>query len=68
MDLSTQIKHLSITDKFLIMEQIWDDLSKNADKSLMTPKWHLKVLKEREQSTKFNYINDAKIRLQQKLK
>lgn len=68
MDLSTQIKHLSITDKFLIMEQIWDDLSKNADKSLMTPKWHLKVLNERENCSKFNDINDAKIRLQQKLK
>ncbi len=68
MDLSAQIKHLSITDKFLIMEQIWDDLSKNADKSELTPKWHIKVLNERENSLKFNDINDVKTRLQQKFK
>ena len=68
MDLSIQIKNLSITDKFLIMEQIWDDLSKNANKSVLTPKWHLKVLNERENGSKFNDINDVKTRLQQKLK
>ncbi len=41
------IKHLSREEKLKVMEDIWEDLSKD-DKELESPNWHQKVLKETE--------------------
>ena len=44
MRLSLDIKNMNITDKFIILEQLWEDMSKNVDEDGFTPKWHLDTL------------------------
>ena len=41
------IKHLSREEKLKVMEDIWEDLSKD-DKEVESPNWHQEVLKETE--------------------
>ncbi|MGC4027395.1 MAG: addiction module protein [Steroidobacteraceae bacterium] len=38
---------LPLRDKLLLMEAIWDDLSR-AEKELETPQWHKELLDERD--------------------
>ena len=32
----------------MAMEELWEDMSKNLDDEILTPKWHKTVLTERE--------------------
>ena len=62
-------KELNMTDKFILLEQLWDDMSQNADDARFTPNWHLDILndleaKEKESQLKFSDFDDAKKRLQ----
>lgn len=41
------VEKMSIEEKIQIMETIWDDLCKNADR-ISSPPWHEKVLNDRE--------------------
>ncbi len=68
MQLSLDIKNLSLSDKFIILEELWEDMSKNVDENRFTPQWHLDTLSQREEnikngSSKFNRIDDVKKRL-----
>ena len=71
MQLSKDIKSMNMTDKFQVLEQLWDDMSKNTEDERFTPDWHLDILKNREKNiqennSQFNDINDVKKRLLEK--
>ena len=64
-----ELNKISITEKFIMLEDLWDDLSKQVNDKRFTPKWHLDTLSEREQNIKsgksnFNNFSDTKKRLQ----
>jgi len=64
-----ELNKISITEKFIMLEDLWDDLSKRVEDKRLTPKWHLDTLNERELSIKngdsnFNNFSDTKKRLQ----
>ncbi len=42
-----EIKHLSRTEKLMVMEAIWQDLS-NDEEQVESPDWHKKALSETE--------------------
>ncbi|BFU77015.1 hypothetical protein ALC152_02300 [Arcobacter sp. 15-2] len=69
MQLSEDIKHMNMTDKFIIMEQLWEEMSRNVEDDRFTPHWHLAILndieeKEKEGKLKFSNFDDVKKRLQ----
>jgi hypothetical protein len=41
------LSDLSVAEKLQLMEVLWEDLSRNAEK-LESPEWHREVLEERE--------------------
>jgi len=62
-------KQLNMTDKFILLEQLWDDLSQNVEDDRFTPNWHLEILndlemKEHNNQLEFSNFEDSKIRLQ----
>ena len=62
-------KQLNMTDKFILLEQLWDDMSQNAEDDRFTPNWHLEILndlekKEHNNQLEFSNHEDSKIRLQ----
>jgi len=68
MQLSIDIKDMSMSDKFTILEELWEDMSKNVCETRFTPQWHKDTLSQREQNiqngtSKFNSLDDAKKRL-----
>ncbi len=76
LDMSTAstlpIENLSVADKLLLMERLWNDLSRRpAD--IPSPDWHGKILAEREAAvrdgrTGFVDWDDAKERLRERFK
>lgn len=65
------IKNMNMTDKFTILEELWEDMSKNISEDGFTPKWHLDALEKREENiknsiSKFNDLNEVKQRLSKK--
>jgi hypothetical protein len=70
MNVVLPLEKMSKEEKLLIMEQIWEDLSRNAD-NMEVPEWHLDVLKDRELSVEkgleqFIPWEEAKKRLREK--
>jgi hypothetical protein len=70
MNVVLPLEKMSKEEKLLIMEQIWEDLSRNAD-NMEVPEWHLDVLKDRELSVdkgleQFIPWEEAKKRLREK--
>ncbi len=64
-----QLNQMPISEKFLMMERLWEDLSQEASNNGFTPKWHVEVLNERERRVKsgesnFSSLSDVKNRLQ----
>lgn len=71
MHLSEELKKMNITDKFTMMEQLWEDMSENIEDDRFSPNWHLDILNEREKniennSSKFDDLDDVKKRLLKK--
>ncbi len=65
---AVNLEKLSITDKFLMMEEIWKDLSKCSAANGFSPQWHYDVLEKREKKIadgemKFSPLSEAKERL-----
>lgn len=59
------LKNMTIAQKFMAMEELWEDMSKNADSKLLTPNWHLEELNQREEKfqkgeTIFQSLEDIK--------
>ena len=62
------LEKISISDKFLLMEEIWKDLSEHSTANGFTPQWHFDVLEQREQKiahgqASFSPISEVKERL-----
>ena len=60
---------MSIQDKFVILEELWESMIHDATANGFTPEWHLDVLAQREQSIKnsqssFSNLEDTNKRLQ----
>ena len=69
---SLPIETLSVADKLLLMERLWQDLSRTPAE-IPVPEWHGEVLSEREAAVregraKFVDWVDAKERLRERLK
>ncbi|PCH95593.1 MAG: acyl-protein synthetase [Gammaproteobacteria bacterium] len=46
MDINIQIKELSLKNKLIVMETIWDDIC-HTEEQISSPNWHKSLLKER---------------------
>ncbi len=69
MQLPLELDSMATADKFLIMEELWQDLSANASKQGFSPKWHIELLSTRDKKIKegkstFSNITEVKQRLQ----
>jgi hypothetical protein len=69
MTMMMDTKKLNMTDKFILLEQLWDDMSQNVNDDRFTPNWHLEILNELEAQEKKNQLEftdfkDVKKRLQ----
>ena len=42
------LNNMTTSQKFMAMEELWEDMSKNINDESLTPEWHKTVLKERE--------------------
>jgi len=59
------LEEMSTREKFMAMEELWEDMSKNVYTKELTPQWHLDVLDEREKEVeegkvKFESFDDVK--------
>lgn len=66
------LQEMSISDKFLMMEELWEDLSQNASANGFSPQWHYDELSQREKKIqdgelKFSPLCEAKSRLRNSL-
>ena len=69
MSVSINYSHMALSEKFLMLEELWENMSHDAAQNGFTPKWHLDELKKREENLKnnkatFSDLEDAKNRLQ----
>lgn len=69
MSISLNYDQMAMSEKFIILEELWANMSSDATQKGFTPKWHLDVLNNREKSIKnatstFSDLEDAKSRLQ----
>lgn len=66
-----KLDDISVSEKFMMMEALWSNLSENIDNSNFTPQWHLDILSEREKLIKsgeleFSSLADVRERLQKR--
>ncbi len=59
------LEAMSTSEKFMAMEELWEDISKDIDTDELTPQWHLDILDEREKrvqsgETKFENFDNVK--------
>ncbi len=57
-----EICDLGFEEKIALMEQLWEDLSREHENEII-PDWHHEILKQREDSQNFEYIDSVRIRL-----
>ncbi len=43
-----KLDEMTTSQKLIAMEELWEDMSKNLNDEILTPKWHKDVLYERE--------------------
>ncbi len=66
-----KLEEMTTSQKLMAMEELWEDMSKNLDDEILTPKWHKTVLAERENQlengeTTFENFDTAKEELLKK--
>ena len=59
MNVLAEIKQMSLSEKLMTMEQLWNELQ-HSEEGIQSPPWHKEVLKAREGNEKFVNWNDAK--------
>ncbi|MBN1647629.1 MAG: addiction module protein [Spirochaetales bacterium] len=69
---SLPLKNMTVEEKIIIMESLWDDLCKDQDQ-ISSPDWHGSILKQREQQLKsgddlFTDWQEAKENIQNSIK
>ena len=68
MQSALKLDQLNLSDKFIVLEELWEDMSKHTSTNGFTPQWHLEILKEREEKKSvFSNIKDVKLRLQKQI-
>jgi len=65
-----KLDQVTISDKFLMMEELWESMRKESTAKYFTPQWHLDILYSREKKVQenelsFNDISTVKERLKQ---
>jgi putative addiction module component (TIGR02574 family) len=70
MSADVSIDHLTVADKLLLMERLWEDLSRHPE-DIPIPDWHKEILSERiasvrEGRAKFQDWDEAKKRLRER--
>ena len=63
------LEAMSTSEKFMAMEELWEDMSKNVNTDELTPQWHLDILDDREKRVQsgeaiFYDFEETKKRLQ----
>jgi len=56
---------MTVAQKLMAMEELWEDISKNVDSNQLSPQWHLNTLGKREQKVqngeaKFYSLDEVK--------
>lgn len=69
MSVSIDYSQMPMSEKFVMLEELWENMSRDATQNGFTPKWHLDELEKREENIKkskstFSDLEDAKNRLQ----
>ena len=69
---SLRLDEVTISDKFLMMEELWTSMSQDTAANHFTPQWHLDTLVEREERIQkgelsFSDISDVKERLKKSI-
>ena len=69
MSVSLNYNQMAISEKFIILEELWENMSHDAQEKGFTPQWHIDELSQREESIKngtltFSDLEEAKSRLQ----
>ncbi|MGD9719513.1 MAG: addiction module protein [Sulfurimonadaceae bacterium] len=69
MSISIDYSQMPMSEKFLLLEELWENMSHDAAENGFTPQWHLDELEKREENIKnnktaFSDFKDAKSRLQ----
>ena len=65
----TDIDNIPLAEKFLMMEQLWESMSKDAKNNGFSPSWHFDILDKREEKiatgkSTFSSLDEARERLQ----
>jgi len=60
-----ELEKMNTTQKFIALEELWQDLSQNLEDERLSPDWHLDILEQREQKiqtgdAKFYTIEEIK--------
>ena len=50
MSVNLQIKEMSLKDKLVVIDTIWDDICRN-DQPITSPSWHDEILQERQKES-----------------
>ncbi len=66
-----KLDDITVTNKLIMIEALWDSLRQESDSQAFTPQWHLDELHQREESvnsgqTDFSDLNAVKERLQKR--
>ena len=69
MSVSINYSQMLMSEKFVMLEELWENMSHDAAQNGFTPQWHLDELDKREENIKkskatFSDLEDAKNRLQ----
>lgn len=69
MSVSLNYEQMGISEKFTILEELWENMSHDAEQNGFTPQWHLDELNKREKNIKngistFSDLEEARSRLQ----
>jgi len=64
-----ELNTIPISEKFLMMEQLWESMSQDATSNGFSPSWHFDILEAREQNIKdnkavFSDLSNVRARLQ----
>ena len=56
-----KIDHFTLEDKFMLIEELWESMNKDAASNSFTPQWHIDTLKKREDKLEKNELSFSDI-------
>ena len=56
-----KLDQITLEDKFIIMEELWESMYKDAKAHHFTPQWHLDILDSREKKVQNNELSFSDI-------